>query len=126
MDMVLRKKQTEVPSRKGTEIMDSVYRTLKSFRELYDIDNAYRHYGQAINKPTRAYPEYTYYSNNSASVIDHIMHSKNNVKVKALLRIPEPSEFGYQSLPNQEYPSDHLPVAAIVEILWREMFSNEY
>jgi nocturnin len=69
--------------------------------------------------PERNEPLYTYWKvlagwdsegvhRESCKTIDYIWHSKDKIRVKAVLEIPTPELLGDARLPSPKYPSDHL------------------
>jgi len=106
---------TESQSEKGLDVMKKVHLGLDSFLKKFEFDNTYRHYGQVVDQ-AEEYPAYTNYTHDFKGTLDHIFFSKNRFEVKGLLGIPKPHEIIGKTLPNEEHPSDHLPIVGILEL----------
>jgi len=97
------------------EHMNKIHTNLQPTLEKFEFDNAYRHYGQTIEDEEITYPHFTNYTHEYQGTLDHILYSKKNFEVKALLRLPKAEHISDRSLPTEDYPSDHLMIAAILE-----------
>jgi hypothetical protein len=49
------------------------------------------------------------------------MFTKKHFKVVSLLEMPKEIEYLKPSIPNQFYPSDHLPIETELELLWHSI-----
>ena len=63
------------------------------------------------------YPAWTQYNQDFKITTDHLFVNRR-VAVKKVLSLPEESELTEETaLPNSKYPSDHLRLEAVIQIL---------
>jgi len=99
------------------ETMNEYYASLKTFLKKFTFDNAYKCYGKAAGNKDWTYPPYTNYTSDFKATLDHIFFTPNGLSLIGLLEIPTPSQIIDEGLPNEENPSDHLPIIALFEVL---------
>jgi len=97
--------------------MNEYYASLKTFLKKFTFDNAYKCYGKAAGNKDWTYPPYTNYTSDFKATLDHIFFTPNGLSLIGLLEIPTPSQIIDEGLPNEENPSDHLPIIALFEVL---------
>ena len=74
--------------------------------------NLYSHYGKALGRD-QDLPKYTNYAKGFKGTIDHIFYRADCVKLVKILKIDEDEIEKYQSLPSEQFPSDHIPIAGV-------------
>jgi len=85
---------------------------LRSAYDSYKVEN-----GKGNLKDwAENHPDYTTYTEEFVGTLDYILHSEQ-LKVLELLRIPtQNKDIASHKLPNFRFPSDHLKIAARLEI----------
>jgi mRNA deadenylase 3'-5' endonuclease subunit Ccr4 len=82
------------------------------------LTSAYSFYNQAKSS-SAAHPSYTNYTRDFKATLDYIFFSQDNIRVLSLLEVPDISKGDsvVTSLPNAEYPSDHLRIEAVLQFI---------
>jgi len=109
------KENLEFPNNYMLKTMTEMYQNLETIEKKIKWKNVYQSYQE--NSEELTYPKYTNYTGKFKDTIDHILYTQANLKVKKMLKIPTEAVINCQCLPNQRFPSDHLPIMAVFEIL---------
>jgi len=62
------------------------------------------------------FPKFTNYQKKFHGTIDHIIYQKDNLLLLALLKLPGLLEISKDPLPNNKYPSDHIPILGVFKM----------
>jgi mRNA deadenylase, exonuclease subunit and related nucleases len=111
------KERIEFYTEKMLKHQIDIYNELQQIEKHLTWGNVYELYGDSTGNKERKFPKYTNYNRNFKDVLDHILYTKKAVIPKKLLKIPDEKEIGTSAVPNRRYPSDHLPIMAVFEIL---------
>lgn len=95
------------------EVEKRIFEKSSKMENRFDWRNLYEIYGPSSGNQDTEYPPYTNYTDNFKAVIDHLLYNKNSVYVRKILKLPSTKEIGTTGLPNQRYPSDHLPIMGV-------------
>lgn len=94
-----------------------MFEEVEKISNKFEWGNSYENYGLTVGDKNNGLPKWTNYTRNFKSTLDHIFYSKKTVVPRKVLKIPDEDEIKSIALPNEEHPSDHLPIMTVFEIL---------
>ena len=125
-----KQKKMEFKGKENLEIMRGISEKLSGLPKKVEWDNTYANYGASVGDEKLTYPAFTNYTAKFKDTIDHILYTKKNVGTvmnpvahvnrlipRRILKIPTEAEIKNKCLPNRKFPSDHLPIMALFELI---------
>jgi len=107
----------ETKSLQTFDKIQQIYETVAHMPRKIELGSAYKYYGKSLEDSSRSHPDYTNYTSDFKGTIDYILYSKSTLIPRRLLKLPQNGDITEKSLPNGQYPSDHLPIMSEFEII---------
>jgi len=96
------------------EFQKKIFELLEKIN-IFDLGNVYSSYGKCLKEPKREFPFYTNYTSKFKDTLDYLFYNKKKLVPLQLLAIPEEEMGKNYEMPNERFPSDHVPVMAFFE-----------
>jgi len=81
-------------------------------------DTVYKNYKKIANlEGNQGFPDFTHLTGTFKGTLDYIFYTQSSLKPVSMLKIPTREEIKSKSLPDETYPSDHLPLMSYFEYL---------